>query len=562
MNRLLSWLTPSLSQSALSAWLAVYVGGLLNLDVWLRRLLTPAGDLAWPQLPGVLLAACCVMALTYLLLALSSFAGRRAYRVLASLLVLFSAAASYYMTFFDVVIGYGVMISVLTTDIDLSRESVGWQFLLWLVPTAGVPVMLVWRTRLRDCLHGSLWSRRTFWRPLTPMALALVMLLAPLEWLKAAEVRNDGQGSPDSAGVLAHSFLPSNWVAGLGMVAYQKVNEYRQGELLAPAGRFAYQSDPEREDVTVVFVIGETARADHMGLLGYARNTTPLLAQEPNLVAMPGWSCDTATKLSLRCMFVREGGAGDDAARTLKEQNVFATLKALGFSSELFAMQSELWFYDSVDADDYLFREMIAADEGNAGKPVDDMLLVPQLAQSLKEHPRGRHLVILHTKGSHYLYSQRHPREFARFTPECFSIDAACSKEQLVNSFDNSILYTDAVLKQVIDQVRGRKAIVFYTSDHGESIDDGVHFHATPRQIAPPEKRRVPMLVWMSDRLVATSGGRQALEALRARAASGAVGRHEELFDSVLGCIGYQSPDGGLNPGNNWCQPAAGRKPA
>ena len=105
MNRLLSWLTPSLSQSALSAWLAVYVGGLLNLDVWLRRLLTPAGDLAWPQLPGVLLAACCVMALTYLLLALSSFAGRRAYRVLASLLVLFSAAASYYMTFFDVVIG-------------------------------------------------------------------------------------------------------------------------------------------------------------------------------------------------------------------------------------------------------------------------------------------------------------------------------------------------------------------------------------------------------------------------------------------------------------------------
>lgn len=62
--------------------------------------------------------------------------------------------------------------------------------------------------------------------------------------------------------------------------------------------------------------------------------------------------------------------------------------------------------------------------------------------------------------------------------------------------------------------------------------------------------------------LVATSGGRQALEALRARAASGAVGRHEELFDSVLGCIGYQSPDGGLNPGNNWCQPAAGRKPA
>ncbi|MCK8356904.1 lipid A phosphoethanolamine transferase, partial [Erwinia amylovora] len=91
--------------------------------------------------------------------------------------------------------------------------------------------------------------------------------------------------------------------------------------------------------------------------LGYARDTTPKLAKEKNLVAFRGESCDTSTKLSLRCMFVREGGTEDNPARTLKEQNVFAVLKQLGFISDLYAMQSEVWFYNNTNADSFAFRE-------------------------------------------------------------------------------------------------------------------------------------------------------------------------------------------------------------
>ncbi len=77
------------------------------------------------------------------------------------------------------------------------------------------------------------------------------------------------------------------------------------------------------------FIIGETTRWDHMGIFGYERNTTPKLAQEKNLAAFRGYSCDTATKLSLRCMFVRQGGAEDNPQRTLKEQNIFAVSEAV-----------------------------------------------------------------------------------------------------------------------------------------------------------------------------------------------------------------------------------------
>ncbi len=235
-------------------------------------------------------------------------------------------------------------------------------------------------------------------------------------------------------------------------------------------------------------------------MLGYNRDTTPKLSKEKNLVAFRGESCDTATKLSLRCMFVREGGTKDNPQRTLKEQNVFAVLKELGFTSELFAMQSEVWFYNNTEVNNYSFRELIASEKRNDGKAVDDMLLVEEMKASLQRYPKGKHLVILHTKGSHYLYSQRYPRSYARYQPECMGVDDKCSKAQLINAYDNSVLYVDTMLDSVMDQVRDKKAIVFYAADHGESISENKHLHGTPREMAPPEQFRVPMIVWASDK--------------------------------------------------------------
>lgn len=98
-------------------------------------------------------------------------------------------------------------------------------------------------------------------------------------------------------------------------------------------------------------------------------------------------------------MFVREGGADNNPQRTLKEQNVFAVLKQLGFSSDLYAMQSEMWFYSNTMADNISYREQIGAEPRNRGKTVDDMLLIDEMQNSLAQNPEGKHLIILHTKG-------------------------------------------------------------------------------------------------------------------------------------------------------------------
>ncbi len=87
-------------------------------------------------------------------------------------------------------------------------------------------------------------------------------------------------------------------------------------------------------------------------------------------------------------MFVREGGAEDNPQRTLKEQNVFAVLHQLGFTGDLYAMQSEMWFYSNTMANSIAYREQIGAEPRNRGKSVDDMLLVDEVKRSLTKNNR------------------------------------------------------------------------------------------------------------------------------------------------------------------------------
>ncbi|WP_350306684.1 kdo(2)-lipid A phosphoethanolamine 7''-transferase [Photorhabdus viridis] len=537
--------------------LAIYIGIFLNLSVFYRHFEETHVGIHTSKLVTGSIKAFTIVLFTFFLLRLLSLGGRWFYRITTSLLVLFSVAASYYMTFFNVVIGYGIIASVLTTDIDLSVEVVGYNFIIWLILLSILPLLLIWSGNLRNTLLEQLRTPGQRIKSLAVMLMAALLVWVPLDWVNTQQKTNDALNNidmPSYGGVIAHSYLPSNWLTALGLYITTATDEYlNQNELFDPTQKFTYVAPQDINDTYVIFIIGETARWDHMGILGYERDTTPLLSKEPNLIEFRGESCDTATKLSLRCMFVREGGTKNNDQRTLKEQNIFSVMHKLGFSSELFSMQSEVWFYNKTEVDNFAFRELIASESRNDGKPVDDMMLINELKESLEHHPNGKHLVILHTKGSHYLYSQRYPRSFAKYQPECMNVDDDCSKEQLINAFDNSILYTDYFIKNVIDQVQDKKALVFYTSDHGESIDDDYHLHGTPRHIAPPEQFRVPLIVWASDKFLDAPNNAQAFENLRTRAKTGNIYRHVELYDTILGCLGYTSPDGGIMASNNLC---------
>lgn len=544
-----------ISHQKLCLLLAIYVGFFLNLAVFYQRF-NSNNLLVFKGLSAVTEVVACIL-VTFFLLRILSLFGRTIWRILATFIVVCSVAASYYMTVLKAVIGYGIIVSVMTTDIDLSKEVVGYHFVLWFILVSALPVYMIWCNTSRDTLIRQLMTPGQRVKNIAIILCTILLVWAPLRLLGVVQAKSERGTTTDTAsygGVVANSYLPSNWVSALGLYAWTKVAESGDNKsLFNPTKQFSYVAPDDIEDTYVVFIIGETTRWDHMGMLGYDRDTTPKLSQEKNLVAFRGESCDTATKLSLRCMFVREGGTSDNPQRTLKEQNIFAVLKQLGFSSNIFAMQSEVWFYKNAMPDSFAFREEIAANPRNHGKTVDDMLLINEVSESIKQHPKGKHLIIMHTKGSHFSYAQRYPRNFAKWTPECVTIDEGCSKESLINAFDNSVLYTDTVISSVLDQLRDKRAIVFYAADHGESISDSTHLHGTPRHMAPPEQFRVPLIVWASDKFLETPKNKVAFEHLQEQASKQVIHRHVELYDSILGCLGYTSPNGGINQNNNWC---------
>ena len=541
------------TQLQVSFFIAFYLGVLLNIPIFYRRY----QQLNYDNLLSIGIEVVAAFSLVCFITLLISFLGRRLFRVLASLLVLSSVAASYYMVLFHVDIGYGILAAVMTTDVDLSKESVGWYFGVWMVVVSLLPLLFIWLVPMHEAaLKRSNWP--VLFKKGAVMLAAGLCCWLPLQLMGQVQDRHDRENNQLMAsygGVVAGSYSPSNWLSALGLLTYSSYSQAEDNRnLFDPAAHFTYQPPKDVNDLYVVFVIGESARRDHMGIYGYQRDNTPYLDKEANLAVLQGYSCDTSTKLSLRCMFVREGGAAEEPQRTLKEMNVFSVLKKQGFSSELFSMQSEAWFYNKTQADDYALRESIQAEKRNVGKPVDDMALIDELQDSLGRHPQGKHLVILHTKGSHYMYTERYPRAFARYKPECQGIDDACSTEEMINSYDNSLLYTDYFLEQVFNQLRNRNAIVFYASDHGESISENMHFHGTPRDHAPKEQRTVPIMVWASDKFLSQPDHQAAFNQLKALQQAKTPVFHKKLFDSVLGCIGYTSPDGGIVKPHNWCQ--------
>ena len=147
------------------------------------------------------------------------------------------------------------------------------------------------------------------------------------------------------------------------------------------------------------------------------------------------------------------------------------------------------------------------------------------------------------------MYGEHGPRYHADspahakvWTPECTDADpGACTKESIINAYDNAVRYTDGVLAGLVKRLKARTDIdagFVYVSDHGESLGEGgLYLHGAPYFMAPSEQIRVPMVMWLSKDWSRTFG----FDAANlAREPAGGV-THEHLYSTVLGMLGVQS---------------------
>ncbi len=180
------------------------------------------------------------------------------------------------------------------------------------------------------------------------------------------------------------------------------------------------------------------------------------------------------------------------------------------------------------------------------GECYDEVMLhgLDERLATLDPAHRARGVVlVMHQMGSHGpAYFKRSPPAFKRFLPECTSNDLQrCSREELVNAYDNSIAYTDHFLASTIRWLRQQSAwdpAMVYVSDHGESLgENNLYLHGLPWAIAPDVQKHVPWVTWLSDGFTQRSGiTLQCLQDARDQKIS-----HDHYFHSVLGLLGIQT---------------------
>lgn len=304
--------------------------------------------------------------------------------------------------------------------------------------------------------------------------------------------------------------IARTWPFGLVLHAADFWKERRYLSKLAEKSRdFQFKATQVRgSDLaqTIIVVLGESSRYDRWSLNGYARETNPLLAQETNLVSFDDVvTAVAATRLSVPIIVSRK-----PAAQSLKagfsEKSFISAFKEAGFKTFWLSNQMSFGEFDtptSVFAKEADVTQFLNLGGFTNSSNFDQILLEP--VNNAIHDPALRKLIVLHTLGNHWNYSHRHPKEYDKWQPSLFGVANPAytdlkNKQALNNSYDNSILYTDWMLSQLIEQLKNTEQMtsMLYVSDHGQTLYDdscnlAFHGHNTQYEF------HIPVFMWFSD---------------------------------------------------------------
>ena len=405
---------------------------------------------------------------------------------------------------------------------------------VWLMLAMMVGVLVWWGATWRIALRTRAfdWDDASRWVTLAMLAVGAALACyglafgaLPRPGAKAASAPASAKAAPASSAALPPlpywAQLPLEFDAftnswPFGLLARGR-DFWRERRHLADLGQrnsaFTFSArqgdagaDPDTTPEIVVMVIGESARYDRWSLNGYARQTNPLLEQEANLVPLSDLITPvSATRLSIPVMISRK-----PAMQSLKdgfaEKSFLTAYKEAGFKTWWLSNQISFGEFDtpvSVFAKEAHVVQFLNLGGFTNHSNFDEILFTP--LRNAMADPAPKKLIVLHSLGSHWNYSQRYPKQFDRWQPSLYGIDKPVHtdlriKEQLNNSYDSTILYTDWFLANVIGRLKQsqQRSAMLYVSDHGQTLYDkscriAFHGHNTQYEF------HVPALVWYSD---------------------------------------------------------------
>jgi lipid A ethanolaminephosphotransferase len=519
---------PRIGPATLTLLASTFLVAAYNTTFW-RTFISATGHFSMGHLP--LIVGCFVLIVLLFNACLTVVSFRYVIKPVLILLFIATAFTSYFMNQYGTQIDRSMIQNLVETDIGEATELLSWKLFLMVAMLGVLPSLLVWRLPIAfpEGKHGLLRRGGIITGSLV---IAVLLLLAFFKTLAPA-LREHRE--------LRYLLAPTNYIQAIhSYIKYQR----KQAVVVAPLGTDASKAvrgSGNRDRAVTVIVVGETARAANFSLNGYARITNPELAKQPDLINFTNMqSCGTATAVSLPCVFSVLGRENYSDSQAYAQQGLLDVLKHAGFKV--------LWRDNNSGCkgtcDRVEYEDLTQPVPGNKwcvnGECYDERMLdrLPEMIRDAREDL----VIVLHQKGSHGpSYFKRYPAAFKRFGPVCETNELEqCTRESIVATYDNTILYTDHFLNQTIELLKASaekehiNTAMMYFSDHGESLGEhNMYLHGAPYMIAPAEQKEVPFMLWMSAGFQSRFQIDQ--RCLAARAAQ--PFSHDNVFHSVLGML-------------------------
>lgn len=436
----------------------------------------------------------------YLFLSISKYLGK----FLLVITFIISAISVYFINTYGVIIDESMIGNVFNTNYDESSSFFSFKLILYVVFLGILPSIYIIKTQfIKDS-----W-KKFFTKIGLVLLFALVVVFANASnwlWIDKNSKTLGGLAMPWSYSVnTALHFIHQS--------------QKNQKEILLPNATIK-----DHQKSVVVLVIGESARSANFSLYGYNKDTNPLLSKTPNVFHFIATSSATYTTAGVKSILEHKdtGDLYEILPNYLFRNNVADVV-----------WRTSNWGEPPVHIKNYENREALKPNCKGEDCNYDGILL-SGLKEQILASKKDKILIILHTSTSHGpTYSKKYPSRFEIFKPVCNSVELGkCSQTELINAYDNTIVYTDFLLKSVIEdlkQLKDYKSSMIFVSDHGESLGEkNLYMHGVPMSIAPKEQYEIPFIVWVSD----NSKQLKPINNIN----------QNYVFHSVLNFLGIQSP--------------------
>ena len=478
-----------------NAYLAVWLAVALNFMFYKQiQLLTPYQGLK----AYAFIAATVLVILALYNLVFQIIQWRPIAKSVAAILILIGGMSAYFVNSLGVAITPDQIQNMMQTDGNEVRDLLSWHLLFWIGTMVILPLVVLFKIKIRrDPLKAVLLHK------LLGSAIS-VAVIASLLFVFFVDYASIFREHRDLKGMIS----PQNAISST--LSYYKKNRPQQHLPLVKYGEDAHlveQVGQKKLPKLMVLVVGETARAESFSLNGYAKKTNPELEKLNVINFSQVSSCGTATAVSVPCMFSGMTRENYDAQLAKHREGLLDLAQRAGYKVTWIDNNSGCkGVCDRVEQ--FKIPEPIQKKWCSADGECADGILVDSFKAyiaSIASDDKTPRLIVLHQMGSHGpAYYKRSQVGFQPFKPMCeTNAIQGCSSEQLKNSYDNSIVYTDHILSQLIGILKQNQNFetgFWYLSDHGESTGEhGLYLHGSPYAIAPSQQTHVPMLMWFSE---------------------------------------------------------------